>query len=409
MTQSESGSPAASRAPAAAADAPAHAPHRRQGRSAKRPRLPAVLSLIGAAALLAACQSESGGVDPVFGVVPSPFVVGSGQPVPKGGGRSMVGEPYKVAGRWFHPKEDADYEAEGMASWYGKRFHGRRTANGEVFDMSRLTGAHPTLPLPSYARVTNLGNGRSVVVRLNDRGPFHGKRIVDVSAKTAEVLDFKRAGKAKVRVEYIGPARADGRDDDVLLASYRGPADTGGPPDTASGRGVMVASNTQRSSGRGLFGRLLNRSEPAADHGAAEPSRREAVPAPQPAAAPGSDPDRPDPIRETLIAYAAPAAGAAAGAQVAEDDQEALQSLLEQYDAAQEAMPAGESPVIESGDPVAALIGQTFGQPVDAAGAMPDAATALTDDRIGTAHAIFAAVDQGAAPEKPKSVVTSVR
>jgi len=168
-----------------------------------------------------------------YGVKASPRVVASGKPVPKGGGHAMVGEPYRVAGRTYVPRDDPNYSKVGLASWYGPNFHGRRTANGEVFDMSDLTAAHPTLPLPSYARVTNLSNGRSVIVRVNDRGPFSRDRIIDVSATAAAMLDFKRAGVARVKVDYVGPARMDGHDHDILMASYRGPGQT---------TGTMVAS-----------------------------------------------------------------------------------------------------------------------------------------------------------------------
>ena len=135
----------------------------------------------------------------------SPIYTGKG-PVPWGGGRYHVGKPYQVAGRWFKPKEQPNYDKKGMASWYGEAFNRRKTSNGEWFDMTRLTAAHPTLPLPSYVKVTNLDNGREVVVRVNDRGPFVGTRIIDLSKRTAEVLDFKHKGKAQVRVQYIGPA-----------------------------------------------------------------------------------------------------------------------------------------------------------------------------------------------------------
>ena len=101
-------------------------------------------------------------------------VVADGQPVPRGGGQYLVGHPYSIAGHRYYPAEDPSYSAVGMASWYGAAFHGRRTANGEVYDMASFSAAHPTMPLPSYARVTNLGNGYSVVVRVNDRGPYHG-------------------------------------------------------------------------------------------------------------------------------------------------------------------------------------------------------------------------------------------
>jgi rare lipoprotein A len=160
-------------------------------------------------------------VDPQYGVSSSPRVVEYGEPVPKGGGTYRVGKPYTVAGRVYVPEEDANYRQEGLASWYGDDFHGRLTANGEVFDMDSLSAAHPTLPMPCYARVTNLGNGKSVIVRVNDRGPYHGNRLIDVSHKAAELLDFKGNGVARVRVEYVGRAPLEGSDDRQLMATLR--------------------------------------------------------------------------------------------------------------------------------------------------------------------------------------------
>lgn len=142
----------------------------------------------------------------------SPRVVKLGEPVPQGGGAYKVGSAYKIKGRTYKPAEQPGYDKVGTASWYGTDFHGRKTANGEVYDMNSFTAAHTTLPLPSYVRVTNLGNSKSVVVRVNDRGPFAHDRIIDLSRKTAETLGFKRAGTAKVRVQYVGRAPLDGQD-----------------------------------------------------------------------------------------------------------------------------------------------------------------------------------------------------
>jgi len=142
-------------------------------------------------------------VDPFAGKG-SPIYKG-GQ-IPFGGGNVQVGKPYQVAGRWFYPKEQPGYDKVGMASWYGADFHRRKTANGEWFDMETLTAAHPTLPLPSYAVVTNLENGRNVVVRVNDRGPFVGTRMVDLSKRAADVLGYRNKGKTKVRLRLLGPA-----------------------------------------------------------------------------------------------------------------------------------------------------------------------------------------------------------
>jgi rare lipoprotein A len=167
-------------------------------------------------------------------------VVADGQPVPRGGGQYLVGRPYTVAGHRYYPAENPSYSAVGMASWYGAAFHGRRTANGEVYDMASLSAAHPTMPLPSYARVTNLENGYSVIVRVNDRGPYHGGRVMDVSSRVADVLDMKAMGTAKVKVDYVGPAPMEGSDDSQLLASLR----TDGSPANMIGYSapVMMAS-----------------------------------------------------------------------------------------------------------------------------------------------------------------------
>ncbi|MGF1461860.1 MAG: septal ring lytic transglycosylase RlpA family protein [Maricaulaceae bacterium] len=119
-----------------------------------------------------------------------------------------IGRPYQVDGKWYVPARDDDYNETGVASWYGPNFAGRPTANGERFDPSLNTAAHPTLPLPSYVRVTNLENGREIVTRVNDRGPFLRNRIIDLSRAAAEALDYINQGVAKVRVQYLGPAPA---------------------------------------------------------------------------------------------------------------------------------------------------------------------------------------------------------
>jgi rare lipoprotein A len=130
----------------------------------------------------------------------------NGGKIPFGGGRYHVGSPYQVAGRWFTPKEQSGYDKTGVASWYGEAFHRRKTANGEWFDMNTLTAASATLPLPSYALVTNLENNKQVVVRINDRGPFVGTRLIDLSKRAADELGYRHKGKTNVRVKLIGPA-----------------------------------------------------------------------------------------------------------------------------------------------------------------------------------------------------------
>lgn len=130
-------------------------------------------------------------------------ISGAAEPTPKSVGQYKVGNPYQIAGTWYYPAEDFDYVETGIASWYGPQFHAKTTANGETFDMNTLTAAHRTLPMPSVVRVTNLENGRALMLRVNDRGPFARGRIIDVSRRAAQLLGFQRAGTARVRVEII--------------------------------------------------------------------------------------------------------------------------------------------------------------------------------------------------------------
>ncbi len=172
-----------------------------------------VLSLIMVVGVLSACSSSlSRGFFSAKKPKYSPRVVRLGAPVPKGGGRYKVGNPYQVAGVWYTPRENPHYDKRGIASWYGDEFHGRRTANGEVYDMYALSAAHPTLPIPSYVEVTNMRNGRKLVVRVNDRGPYKHDRVIDLSKKVAQLLDFYRNGTTPVRVRYIGRAPLNGND-----------------------------------------------------------------------------------------------------------------------------------------------------------------------------------------------------
>jgi len=162
----------------------------------------ATAALLATGLALTGCSSAK--QDPFAGKA-SPMYPGSG-PLPKGGGRYHVGKPYQVAGISYYPQEHPDYDKVGIASWYGPSFHRRMTSNGEWFDQDYMTAAHPTLPLPSYARVTNLENNRTIVVRVNDRGPFVGDRIIDLSKYSADALGFRQKGKAKVRVTWLGNA-----------------------------------------------------------------------------------------------------------------------------------------------------------------------------------------------------------
>lgn len=181
------------------------------------------LATLVAVCVLAGCADfgKIGTVDPRFGVSSGARLFAPGEPIPKGGGTYRVGSPYSIGGRTYVPAEDPRYRAEGLASWYGEDFHGRQTANGEIYDMNSVSAAHATLPMPTYVRVTNLTNNRSVIVRVNDRGPYHADRIIDVSVKTAVLLGFYGSGVAPVRVEYVGTAPLEGSDDRTLIATLR--------------------------------------------------------------------------------------------------------------------------------------------------------------------------------------------
>jgi len=148
--------------------------------------------VFGAGAALAACATARG-------------------PAPQAGGVGGTMRPYEVNGVWYRPHAQPDYDQKGLASWYGHESRSRTTADGEIFDTGQVTGAHKTLPLPSIVDVTNLDNGRRIRVRLNDRGPFAGGRIIDLTPAAAKELDFYGKGMARVRVRYVGPAPTTGR------------------------------------------------------------------------------------------------------------------------------------------------------------------------------------------------------
>lgn len=150
--------------------------------------------LLASAALIAGCTESKLVVDQAK-VITNP---GPAKPVPY-----KIGKPYQVSGVWYYPKADYKYSETGIASWYGPGFHGKRTANGEVYDENGLTAAHKTLPMPSLVRVTNLENGRSIQVRVNDRGPFETGRIIDMTRRGAQLLGFVERGTARVRVDIM--------------------------------------------------------------------------------------------------------------------------------------------------------------------------------------------------------------
>jgi rare lipoprotein A len=251
----------------------------------------------------------------------SPRVVEEGEPVPKGGGAYRIGKPYNVNGRTYVPAENPSYRVEGMASWYGRDFHGRLTANGEVYDMHSFSAAHTTLPLPSYVRVTNLDNHRSIIVRVNDRGPYTRNRVIDLSIGTAKALDFYAKGVARVRVEYVGRAPLEGSDDAMLLATLREgapapapskvmvaaakpfvpSADDGADPPLPSERPFALSSASSRSV------------KPAAVGDATSPSRAKASARPAYASAVPPEAQSPPPMMTAPVTSFAPTRGEAGG------------------------------------------------------------------------------------------------
>jgi rare lipoprotein A len=193
------------------------------GYGAARPRAGAVIDL----------RRPSNGAARVAEAAPAPAET----PAQAGQGaqpwleRERVGPPYEANGRWYVPTPEPGYSQTGMASWYGPTFHGQRTASGETFDQEALTAAHPTLPIPSLVQVTNLENGREVIVRVNDRGPFVGERLIDLSHGAASVLGFEQAGHAQVHVRYLGPAprRVNADGSQVPVAPPVAPTPQNGP------------------------------------------------------------------------------------------------------------------------------------------------------------------------------------
>ena len=162
-------------------------------------RLLARFSGVSAALLLAACATQ-----------PPPPPPPPTVQVPASAGVYKVGQPYQIDNIWYYPREQPDYDETGIASWYGPAFYGKKTANGEIYTGDMLTAAHKTLPMPVNVRVTNLDNGKSLIVRVNDRGPFSRGRIIDLSKRAAELLDIIQSGTARVRVTYLGRSSLDG-------------------------------------------------------------------------------------------------------------------------------------------------------------------------------------------------------
>jgi rare lipoprotein A len=282
----------------------------------------AFAALAASAALLAACaapqpkamvhKKRSGEYfsEKDYGVKASPYAH-----VSRLVGRNQIGKPYKIRGKWYYPKEYKEYSRVGTASWYGDAFHGRLTANGEVYNVADLTAAHPTLPLPSYARVTNVANGASVIVRVNDRGPYHDGRLIDLSQRAAQMLGYAKSGTAKVKVDYIGRAPLEGDDQPYLMASYR-PGNRAPDPSDGLPTGVMVAMNGPSPS-VGLAGGSM-RSSPfalvAPPAGSADAAAADAVSLPDFGPIVPQRPDTASPFAVAALSYADARVGRAAAA-----------------------------------------------------------------------------------------------
>jgi rare lipoprotein A len=228
-----------------------------------RARLRTATVLVGLAATLAACSSAPPGDTTGQGSIPNRIA----------GGRYKVGAPYQAGGLWYVPAEQPRYDVSGLASWYGDDFHGKATANGEIFDMTAVSAAHATLPLPSMVEVTNLDNGRTITVRVNDRGPYKSGRVIDLSRGAAEALGYRTHGLAHVRVRYLGPgelpggvqpARAEAQPQvnpappppPVQQAAAPNPSARLGTPEAATGLAVQAGAFANKDAAERLAGRL---------------------------------------------------------------------------------------------------------------------------------------------------------
>ena len=265
------------------------------------------LGVVAAAALLGACAEAQLASHAVKVADPAPQQQKT-DAVAKPG-NYKVGKPYQIEGVWYYPAEDYSYAETGIASWYGTDFHGKYTANGELYDMNDLTAAHRTLPMPSLVRVTNLDNGRSIVIRVNDRGPFARGRIIDVSRRSAQLLGFEQIGTAKVRVEILADEsrqmaalarRTPGPDDEKPAAAPLGQVavQTLAPPP-----GATVAPAPAPQAARPTY------STPPASAPASRTGRPVANPPPPAVAA--QDPARPNAAQAQIAAASQPQTAAA--------------------------------------------------------------------------------------------------
>jgi rare lipoprotein A len=221
-----------------------------------------VLPLLLAAAALAGCTESKLVVDQAKVIT---------NPGPAKPGPYKIGKPYQVNGVWYYPKADYRYSETGIASWYGPGFHGKRTANGEIYDENGLTAAHKTLPMPAMVRVTNLENGRSIQVRVNDRGPFEAGRIIDMTRRGAQLLGFIERGTARVRVDIM-PEESQQL---AALASKQG-GDQVPPPPKAAPAGEVTSGGLAPIAG--------SKVSPGQSKPAAQPGQTPAAPVAQPGA-----------------------------------------------------------------------------------------------------------------------------
>ncbi|SMF20706.1 rare lipoprotein A [Alteromonadaceae bacterium Bs31] len=227
------------------------------------------LFLLSALTLLSACEAPSRySMDSDTGPGQSMSVDHIPEPVPRHEPRTIAGNksPYKVLGKTYHVMNSPEgYREKGIASWYGKKFHGYKTSNGEIYDMYGMTAAHKTLPIPSYVRVTNEENGRSIIVRVNDRGPFHGGRIIDLSYTAAKKLGYQSKGTARVSVEYIDPSGYQGQPGKTQAEQLVGKKGEPLAPTPARSGGYAIPDNTflqvgafsKKQSAEALQSRLL--------------------------------------------------------------------------------------------------------------------------------------------------------
>jgi rare lipoprotein A len=209
------------------------------------PRLALVLLAGGS---LAACATPSARFSGPIGE-PNPGTTRAPPPsafIDPDTGKPLRGtmKPYQVKGLWYYPHEQPDYDVGGLGSWYGEQFHNHQTSDGEMFDMDSISAAHKTLPLPSLVEVTNLENGRKMIIRVNDRGPFVGDRIIDLSRAAADQLGYREKGVTNVRVRYIGPAPAAGAPRQQIATAGPPPVIASPPPETPAQR--FAVRDTQR-------------------------------------------------------------------------------------------------------------------------------------------------------------------